>query len=270
MIPLTEYMKDIQVRIDAALDEHLPKKDTAPTRLHEAMRYSIFSGGKRLRPVLCVASAEAVGGNLEHAIMPAIALEALHAYTLIHDDLPAMDNDDIRRGKPTVHKAFDEATAILAGDALLTIAFEWLGASGNALLVHELASATGSLGTIGGQSDDMQSKGKAITKEQLTAIHKRKTAALFAVSCKMGAIAGGGSADHIAALELFGYRLGMAFQLRDDIADHDEVMLAVFSKEDALAQAKEHEAAAYASLESVGRQARLHEIASFAVSSFAL
>lgn len=271
MSTIENYVSLVGKMVDAKLDEALPSAATVPTKLHEAMRYSIFSGGKRLRPVLCIASCEAVGGNAEFALMPAIALEALHTYTLIHDDLPAMDDDDLRRGKPTVHKAFDEATAILAGDALLTISFEWLASTGSSVLVDELAKATGSLGTVGGQADDMDAKDMPTSIEQLVAIHERKTAALFRASCRIGAMSGRASTEEVDALGEFGYYLGMAFQMKDDISDMDEVTFKIFTKEEALQIAHEHEVKAYAALDRVsGDTSVLHDIAVFGLSSFAL
>ncbi|MEK7499185.1 MAG: polyprenyl synthetase family protein, partial [Patescibacteria group bacterium] len=198
MTDIQKYLSDIRTQVDQELDHLLQSERTQPTRLHTAMRYSVFAGGKRFRPALCIASCEALGGSIEDALLPATAIEALHTYTLIHDDLPAMDDDDMRRGKPSSHKAFDEGTAILAGDALLTFAFELLGKTGNARLAQELAHATGSLGTIGGQQDDLDAKGTTISQEHVLSIHQRKTAALFRVSCRMGGIVAKASEKDIA------------------------------------------------------------------------
>lgn len=264
-----DFMKDTQTQVDGILNERMPGEHESPEKLHTAMRYAVFSGGKRLRPLFCIASAQALGGTTSKALLPAAAIELLHTYTLIHDDLPAMDNDDMRRGKPTVHKQYDEATAILAGDALLTLAFEWLGEAGDARMVQALAYATGSRGTVGGQSDDMVAKEHAITKEEVLVIHARKTAALFGAACMLGGIAAGGTEEQVTALQTFGLEFGMTFQMLDDIADADAVTLGVISKDEALQLAREHEQAAYAAIDSFGDTAKsLRDIAAFAVSSF--
>lgn len=271
MVSANEYLMEVRGQVDAQLDQLLPPGTTAPMRLHEAMRYSVFAGGKRLRPALCIASCEAVGGSRAAALTPAAALEALHTYTLIHDDLPAMDNDDMRRGKPSCHKAFDESTAILAGDGLLTCAFEWVSSTGNAKYGEELGRATGSLGTIGGQEDDMQAKGKAISREEIISIHERKTAMLFAVSCRFGAIAAGATEEQIEALGKWGMSLGVAFQLLDDVCDNDPVTMQTFSREDAIELAREYEDAAVKALEGVsGSTDILAGLAQLLIASFAL
>jgi geranylgeranyl diphosphate synthase type II len=271
MIDPKEYLQEVQKDVDAVLDRLLPTATTIPSRLHEAMRYSVFAGGKRLRPALCIASAETFGGKRENALIAAAALEALHTYTLIHDDLPAMDNDDMRRGKPSCHKAFDEATAILAGDALLTAVFEWLGSTGNSRFVTELAHATGSVGTVGGQSDDMQSKGKALPKEDILFIHERKTANLFEVSCRLGAISAGGSDMDIDAVGTWGKSLGVAFQLLDDVCDNDAVTMDSFSREGALAVAKEYQERAGHTLAKMSADTQvLNAVATSVISSFGL
>ena len=216
-------MEQMRDRIDRALGAHLPAEDARPAALHRAMRYSIFSGGKRLRPVLCLAAAEAAGGRAEDALLPAIAVEALHTYTLIHDDLPAMDDDDLRRGRPTVHKAFGEATAILAGDALLTLAFEWLAACRAPApyapnrYAAELAQAAGSRGVIAGQVEDMAAEGASPDADRVHCIHRHKTAALFRAAVRMGAISAAADADALDALTDYGCTLGLAFQCADDI-----------------------------------------------------
>ena len=183
---------------DAALERWLPPASEAPARLHEAMRYSVFAGGKRLRPALVLAAARAVGGGMDDRIAAAMAaVEVLHTYTLVHDDLPAMDDDDLRRGRPTCHKAYDEATAILAGDALQTLAFECAAFVG-AEAVSVLARAAGSRGVVGGQQDDLDAEGQPIdaspaTRARLERIHRGKTAALIRASCELGALAAGAS-----------------------------------------------------------------------------
>ena len=271
MIDINKYLSDIRDQVDSELDRLLPTATTAPARLHEAMRYSIFAGGRRFRPALCIAACEAVGGSLQVALLPAAAIEAFHTYTLIHDDLPAMDDDDMRRGKPSSHKAFDEGTAILAGDALLTIAFEWLGKTGNARLVEELASATGSVGTVGGQQDDLDSKGMNISQEAVLSIHRRKTAALFAVSCRMGAIISGASDTQIDTLGQFGQQLGMTFQLLDDICDNDPITMQAFEREEVISLAKKKSQESFHELEKLqGDSSQLTALAQFTYASFQL
>lgn len=215
---LDAYLATLRREVAAALDQYLPGAEERPAKLHTAIRYSLFGGGKRLRPVLCLASAEAVGGTRAAAMLPAVALECLHTYTLIHDDLPAMDNDDWRRGQPTVHKKFDEATAILAGDALLTLAFELLAqAEPSAALVRELAEAAGSRGVVGGQAEDLAAEGCAPDAAWLDFIHTNKTGKLIRAACRMGAVAAGANAKQLAALTTYAENIGLAFQIADDI-----------------------------------------------------
>ncbi len=218
MFDVATYMEERRARVDHALDRHLPPASERPVRLHEAMRYSIFCGGKRIRPILCLTAAEAAGGSGEDAMTAAVALECLHTYTLIHDDLPAMDNDDLRRGKPTSHKVFGEANAILAGDSLLTLAFELLARTPEAgRLAIELATAAGSRGVAGGQFEDLASEGRAPDAEQLRFIHIHKTAKLLQAACRMGAIAAGAGDPALDALGRYGLDIGLAFQVADDI-----------------------------------------------------
>jgi geranylgeranyl diphosphate synthase type II len=263
-------MEQIREVIDIKLDELLPNKDIAPTRLHTAMRYSVFSGGKRIRPVLCVAVCEALGGTTEDALLPACAIEALHTYTLIHDDLPGMDNDDVRRGKPTCHKQFDEATAILAGDALLTVSFEWLAMCGDTRLIQELAHATGSVGTIGGQQDDMDYKVGLPTKNQLLDMHQKKTANLVATSCVMGAMCAKAVDEDIEQMRVFGNSFGRAFQLLDDLCDNDPVTMSVIGREETMNLAEQYKADSYRALETLANPAQLRDILDFTYSSFKL
>jgi geranylgeranyl diphosphate synthase type II len=210
-------------RVDRELDDCLPRSDERPGRLHEAMRYSVFAGGKRVRPITCMAGAEAVGGDAEVAVKPAAAVECLHTYTLIHDDLPAMDDDDLRRGRPTSHKVYGEANAILAGDALLTLAFEILAAVPvpapypPGALGRELAHAAGSRGVAGGQYEDLAAENGALNEELLEFIHVNKTAKLIRASVRMGAIAAGASEEQLAALSDYGDAVGLAFQVADDV-----------------------------------------------------
>lgn len=189
------------------------------------MRYSIFAGGKRIRPVLCIAAAEACGGNAATAMPAACAVETLHTYTLIHDDLPCMDNDDLRRGKPTNHKVFGEGIAVLAGDALLTEAFAMLArlpenaSYSVADYVRELADATGSRQLIGGQVLDLEGEGRQLTIEELRAIHNGKTSALLTAAIRLGAMSAAAASEQLAALTTYGQNLGLAFQIIDDILD---------------------------------------------------
>lgn len=210
---------------DAALEQWLPLATAWPGRLHEAMRYSVFAGGKRLRPALVLGAAEASGGRADDPRTAAgmAAVELLHTYTLVHDDLPAMDDDDLRRGRPTCHKAFNEATAILAGDALQTLAFAAC-ASISAAAVTDLAEAAGSRGVVGGQQEDLDAEGQPLDtgaggRERLLRIHRGKTAALLRASCLLGAHAAQAEPAAHTALRSFGESLGLAFQIADDVLD---------------------------------------------------
>jgi len=216
--------KGIAARVDAALDRYLPDEETPPGELHRAMRYSIFAGGKRLRPVLCVLSGRLAGARLRELLPPACALEMVHTYSLIHDDLPAMDDDDFRRGKPTSHKVFGEALAILAGDALLTLAFETITRHTKdgriaARLCEELSRGAGSEGMVGGQVFDILSEGEKPNARLVEEIHRRKTAALIRASTRMGAIAACASDRELRDLTRFGETLGLLFQITDDLLD---------------------------------------------------
>jgi geranylgeranyl diphosphate synthase type II len=217
-------------RVEAALGRYLPEESddpeaACPARLAAAMRYSVLGGGKRLRPLLCLMAAEACGADVEAALPAACALELVHAYSLIHDDLPAMDNDDLRRGQPTCHKAFDEATAILAGDALLTLAFEIVAmhtrpARAAIGCIRVLAEAAGAAGMVGGQMADLLAEGRSDgTAAALEAIHRRKTGALLRAALRMGAIVAGADAPRRAALDNYGRAVGLAFQIVDDLLD---------------------------------------------------
>ena len=223
MFNLREYLESGRQAVEQALDMHLPQESERPAVLHKAMRYSIFAGGKRIRPILCMAAAQAIGAPAESVMLPAIALEALHTYTLIHDDLPAMDDDDLRRGKPTCHIAFGEANAILAGDALLTLAFEWLAEVQAPKpyvpnqLALELAEAAGSRGVIAGQVEDLANEGSEPTRELVDFIHLHKTAALIRAAVRMGAIAAGARSEELNALTIYACNVGLAFQIADDI-----------------------------------------------------
>ncbi|HBG06825.1 MAG: polyprenyl synthetase [Geobacteraceae bacterium GWC2_58_44] len=224
---LKDYLKQRCQLVDKALDRLLPDAGELPAALHGSMRYSIFAGGKRVRPVLLLAACEAVGGDPERALPAACAMEMIHTYSLIHDDLPAMDDDDFRRGNATNHKVYGEATAILAGDALLTEAFILLSRAevggdpaARLRVIHEIAHAAGSRGMVGGQMVDMESEGKGeIDLALLSYIHTHKTGALIRASVRAGAILGGAGERELAALTRYGDTTGLAFQIADDILD---------------------------------------------------
>lgn len=222
---LKGYLAVRRKEIDRALNRYLPRESARPATIHKAMRYSLFAGGKRLRPILSLAAAEACGGKTAAALPLACALECIHTYSLIHDDLPSMDNDDLRRGRPTCHKAFSEGIAILAGDALLTIAFEIVAKANPGAryrlrdVLQEIAIGAGSRKLIAGQVADLEAEGKNIPRAELRYIHKNKTAALLATSVRLGAMSADASAQELAALTNFGRALGLAFQVIDDILD---------------------------------------------------
>lgn len=225
MVDLQSYLSTKRCLIDDALSQYLPPEDAYPDVIFRAMRYGVLAGGKRIRPILTLAACEAVGGDVSVAMPTACAVEFIHAFSLIHDDLPALDNDDLRRGQPTAHKAFGEAIAILAGDALLAFAFQTItrteGVSAETVLdvVRRIASAAGTSGMVVGQVVDMISEGKEIPAETLAFMHRHKTGALIEASVVCGGLLGGGSHDRIEALKLYGERLGLAFQIADDILD---------------------------------------------------
>jgi geranylgeranyl diphosphate synthase, type II len=222
---LKSYLADRAALVDAAMDAYLPPAKERPSTIHEAMRYTIFAGGKRLRPVLCLAAAEACGGETADALAPACAVELMHTYSLVHDDLPAMDNDDLRRGRPTCHKVYGEGMAVLCGDALLTEAFFILSETpptaryGSRDYIAELAETGGSRKLIGGQVMDLEGEGKKLTKRELVRIHEAKTAALLTSSLRLGAMTANATPARLAALTDFGHHLGLAFQVIDDILD---------------------------------------------------
>ena len=222
---LKRYLVARQQEVDRALDRFLPKATVAPATIHKAMRYSLFAGGKRLRPILCLAAAEACGGKTSAALPHACAVECIHTYSLIHDDLPSMDNDDLRRGRPTCHKVFGDGIAILAGDALLTIAFE-IAAQAKAVsryelrdILREIAQAAGSRKLIAGQVADLEAEGRRLTRAQVRSIHENKTAALLTTSVRLGAMSANATAKQLASITAFGRALGLAFQVIDDILD---------------------------------------------------
>ena len=222
-----EYLAACLPQVDRALDAALPRADVPPARLHAAMRHLIFPGGKRLRPALALAAAEAVGADASAALPAAVAVELVHVYSLVHDDLPCMDDDVERRGRPTVHVAFDEATAVLAGDALLTAAFAALvagadqrDAAARVLAVRDLARAAGAAGLVGGQVDDLA--GDFDTAAAVESVHARKSAALIAASITTGARLAGAGEPLLARLSAAGVATGIAFQITDDLLDADD------------------------------------------------
>jgi geranylgeranyl diphosphate synthase type II len=225
---ITRYLQEKKAMVDSALERYLPKKEEFTLNLHKAIRHSLFAGGKRIRPILSIASFEAVGGKGERILPFACALEMIHTYSLIHDDLPAIDNDDYRRGKPTCHKVFGEAIAILAGDGLLTEAFRLMtnqpakddpSSDGGLILdlINEVAQAAGVLGMVGGQVVDVESEGKAVNLPAVQYIHTHKTGAMILASVRVGAKLGGAKGPLLKALTRYGGSLGLAFQVADDI-----------------------------------------------------
>ena len=225
MSELKAYLREQQRTVDAALQRFLPRSSVRPSTVHRAMRHPVFAGGKRLRPILCLAAAEACGGPIEDAIPPACAAELIHTYSLVHDDLPCMDNDDLRRGQPTTHVVFGENVAVLAGDGILTEAFAIIAQTPENKryrtrdYVTELAFAADSRRLIGGQVMDLEGEGKDLTKAQLVRIHEAKTAALLTSSLRLGGMSANASPSRLQALTDFGRSLGLAFQVIDDILD---------------------------------------------------
>ena len=287
---LREYLAQQQQLVDAELDRLVPPESAAPETIHRAMRYSLFAGGKRIRPILCMEAARAVSDDAAGVEACACALELIHTYSLIHDDLPALDNDDYRRGKLTNHKVFGDAMAILAGDSLLTLAFQVLAQlpiSGErrAALVAELATASGTVGgMIGGQVADLEGEGKAPEPQLLETIHRAKTGALLRASLRLGAIYAGAADGAYAALSCYGEHVGLAFQIVDDILDVEEssealgktagkdaqqhkiTFPAVYGLEASRKMAEEECARAHQVLEPFGERAgRLHELADLIV-----
>ena len=289
--PFQEYLSRQQARIEEALERLVPPENERPPSIHQAMRYSLFAGGKRVRPVLCLEAAAAVADANYDIETPACALEMIHTYSLIHDDLPALDNDDFRRGKPTCHKAFGEAIAILAGDALLTRAFQVVAEMENGrperqvAILRELARAAGTVnGMIGGQVADLEAEGKPVEEENLQYIHRAKTAALIRASVRVGAVFAGASEQQFHALSRFGGQIGLAFQIVDDVLDVVEsteglgktagkdaqqkkaTFPALYGVERSRAMAAEAKQRAIAALEPFGERAgRLRELASLIV-----
>jgi geranylgeranyl diphosphate synthase type II len=222
---LKRYLATRQKQIDRALNRYLPTEKVKPATIHKAMRYSLFAGGKRLRPILCLAAAEGCGGRSSAALPLAAALECIHTYSLVHDDLPSMDNDDFRRGRPTCHKVFGDGIAVLAGDALLTIAFEIAAQAQPSRrysvkdMLLEISIAAGSRQLIAGQVADLEAEGQPINRRELRYIHENKTAALLTTSVRLGAMSANATPARLAAITNFGRALGLAFQVIDDILD---------------------------------------------------
>ena len=225
---LPAFFEEDRQQVEIALDELLPREDALPASIHRAIRYSVFAGGKRIRPILCLEAGRIFDAEARAAAQVACALEFIHTYSLIHDDLPALDNDDLRRGKPTCHKQFGEATAILAGDALLTLAFETLSAAPvepgrRVAVIHEVATAAGTRdGMVGGQVADLEAEGREVAPAMLEYIHRSKTAALIRASVVSGALCGVAGEADVARMRRFGESIGWAFQVVDDILDVEE------------------------------------------------
>lgn len=285
-LSLKEYLAGQTRLVDLELDRLVPSEDTPPATIHKAMRYSLFAGGKRIRPILCLEAARTVAGrDVDGALAVACTLEMIHTYSLIHDDLPALDNDDLRRGRPTSHKVFGEAMAILAGDSLLTFAFVVLGGVGNGRLVSELATASGTVGgMIAGQVHDIEGERMAPTAELLDRIHRAKTGALLKCSLRMGAIQAGATPAQLDSISNYGEHIGLAFQIVDDILDvtqtseelgktagkdaeqHKITFPAVYGLEKSNAMAEQERQFAHRALEPFGESARrLHELADLIV-----
>jgi geranylgeranyl diphosphate synthase type II len=287
---LAEYVVEQQIRVEEALRRLVPPESAPPESIHKAMRYSLFAGGKRIRPILCIAAAQAVSDSPAGIQSAACALELIHTYSLIHDDLPALDNDDLRRGRPTCHKVFGEAIAILAGDALLTLAFQVLAQLDcepirKTSLITELALAAGTVdGMIGGQVHDLEGEGQHPTAALLEAIHRAKTGALLKASLRMGAIYAGANDDQLQALSCYGEHIGLAFQIVDDVLDVEQpsealgktagkdakqqkiTFPAVYGLERSRAMADQERIAAHLALRAFDdRAGRLRELADFIV-----
>ncbi len=287
---LPPFFEDDRLAVDAQLERLLPGESVQPVTIHQAMRYSVFAGGKRIRPILCLEAARIFEAEVAPALYPGCAIEFIHTYSLIHDDLPALDNDDLRRGKPTSHKKFGEATAILAGDGLLTLAFETIArtpvsAERRSAMVTEIATSAGTVnGMVGGQVADLESEGKKVGPDTLEYIHRSKTAALIRASVTAGALCAGASAEDVGRLRRFGETIGWAFQVTDDILDVEESSAAlgktagkdiaqqkatypaVFGLERSHQIAEELSAKAIAELQVYGQRAeRLRAIAEFLV-----
>lgn len=219
MVSRPECLIEKQKIIDSYIDSFLPPEDQYPSSLHTAIRYSVMVGGKRLRPILALASYEAFGGSEEVILPAAVALEFIHSYSLIHDDLPCMDDDDLRRGRPTLHKEYNEGIALLAGDALHDLAFKLMARTGDTRVVTELADAIGTRGMLAGQIADMEAEGRPLTLDEISFVHEHKTGKLFRCSVRIGAILAGATSGDLACITEYGEKIGLAFQIVDDILD---------------------------------------------------
>jgi geranylgeranyl diphosphate synthase type II len=220
---LNEYLQTRRAIVDETLDQHLPPATTPPAIIHEAMRYAVLGGGKRIRPIVAIAAAEACGADPKPLLKQIAAIELIHTYSLVHDDLPALDNDDLRRGRKTTHIVYGEAFAILTGDALLTEAFSWLSSPGGSVrAIQEVATAIDSKGMIGGQVADIEGEKKEGTLEDLRFIHDNKTGKLLTASVVLGGILAGASDAQIESLRAYGNAMGLAFQIVDDLLDMEE------------------------------------------------
>ena len=287
---LPAFFEEDRAAVDAALDRLMPAKSAIPSSIHTAMRYSVQAGGKRVRPILCLEAARIFSSEMAAVLPVACALEFIHTYSLIHDDLPALDNDDLRRGKPTCHKKFGEAAAILAGDALLTLAFETLAnapiePARRVAILSDVAASAGTVnGMVGGQVADLEAEGRAVQPADLEYIHRSKTAALIRAAVVAGAIAGGAGVEDVSRLRRFGDTIGWAFQVIDDILDVEETSAtlgktagkdaaqkkatypALHGLEQSRKFAQELESSAMAELSAYGsRAARLQELAEMIV-----
>jgi geranylgeranyl diphosphate synthase, type II len=288
---LSDFLAEQVEIVDAALHRWVPEERVGPSSIHRAMRYSLFAGGKRIRPVLAIAAARAVSDDIAGVENAAATLELIHTYSLIHDDLPALDNDDLRRGRPTCHKVFGEAMAILAGDALLTLAFQVLsqlpsaGPETKVRLISELSQAAGTVdGMIGGQVNDIEGERQKPTPELLESIHRAKTGALLRASVRIGAIYAGASDSELVALSAYGEHIGLAFQIIDDVLDVEQssdqlgktagkdeaqqkiTFPAVYGIEQSRVMAEQERKAAHAALGSFENRAQvLRQIADFIV-----
>jgi len=224
---ISNYLEENQQAVETALQNSLPADGTRPAILHEAMRYAVLNGGKRIRPILCIAAAEVFGKQAADAMAPAIAVELFHCSTLVHDDLPCMDDDALRRGMPTCHVKYGSANAVLAGDALMIYAFQVMAETGNAKLALELSKAAGSRGVIAGQVEDLAAEDSPPSADLIEFIHLNKTAILIQAAIRMGGIVGGANENEMEGLSIFGEKIGLAFQIEDDILDEtstDEVL----------------------------------------------
>ncbi len=263
MTALDDYLEGRRALVEQALHAALPPEGQRPARLTEALRYSVLGGGKRLRPILCLAAAEAAGGRAEEALAAATAVELLHTYTLVHDDLPCMDDDALRRGQPTVHVRYGEALGVLVGDALQALAFETLlrgmarRPARAARAARELAAAAGAAGIVGGQVEDVAT-GAAGDEATVAFVHQHKTADLFRAAVRIGAVAGGATAPQTRRLGDYGNRLGLAFQIVDDLLDANDAAkadelscLRLWTRDEARRRVAEHTSAAVAALQSL-------------------